>query len=180
MSMFKRAPEEFMTVVEEGADVLLLLDDSFPKDDPSEEFPFRRPAEHEFKGGKKSTGLLPGLLGGQVVGSKGNAENTRLDKSVSEEKRAEEKPRSPATLFTLSFEGIFSFKNIESMESTRVAEDPLDKVDEGESNNSIKPELDLSSNPESFINKDLEGKEDKVSEYRSPKSDPDELLSFVK
>jgi hypothetical protein len=159
--MFKSAPEKLETVVEEGAGRLLLsFEESFPKDDPREELPFKRLAELEFKGGKKSTELLPG--GGPVVGSKGNEEKTRLDKRLSEENNAEENPRSPATLDTLSLvEGSFSFIKIESMESTRVPEEPLDKVDEGESNNSIKPEFDRSSNPESFNNKDLE---DKVSE----------------
>jgi hypothetical protein len=153
--MFKSAPEKLETVVE-GADILLLsFEESFPKDDPREELPFKRLAELECKEGKKSTELLPG--GGPVVGSKGSEEKTRLDKRLSEENRAEENPRSPATLATLSLvEASFSFIKIESIESTRVPEEPLDKVDEGESNNSIKPEFDLSSNPESFKSKDLE------------------------
>jgi hypothetical protein len=183
MSMCKSTPELFATVVESVEPFPDSLDDSFPneeREDPRDEVPFSK-LVLEFKGGKKSIELLLELPGGPLD-SKGNEENTRRDKRLSEEKRAEENPRSTVPELTLSAEfggGPFSFIKRESIESTSVVEDPLDRVEVGESNNSMNPELDLSRKEDSFSNECLEGKEPKVSEYNGPKSEPEALLSFV-
>jgi hypothetical protein len=183
MSMFKSTPELFATVVE-SVDPFPVdsLEDSFPKEereDPRDEVPFSRLVE--FKGGKKSIELLLDVPG-VPLDSKDIEENTRRDKRLSDENRADENPRSPGTELTLSAEfggGPFSLIKRESIESTSVVEDPLDRVEVGESNNSMNPELDLSRKEVSFSRDGLEGKEPKVSEYNDPKSDPDALLSFV-